>query len=239
MRALVVRTVVGNRLGTGAQAHHRHDDRRLDRTLARRGVGDQLHFVVHHALRAGHRRALAHEPGKRDVDAAGVRFEPDQQGVEEARKRRQRQRLGELVDRRDQARHVRALAIRRQRDVGAANGDRRLRRIASVDEANRIAQISYADAVDRQAAARRGATGHRVSAVFRDDSLRWFRVERGAWRRSPSLSHSSDRAIAGTRNANVAASIGRRAEASDDRCGDALGVETAVRELAARGRPDR
>src|SRR6185437_630136 len=34
----------------------------------------------------------------------------------------------------------------------AANGDRRLRRVASVDEANRIAQISYADPVDRQLA---------------------------------------------------------------------------------------
>src|SRR4029079_1393666 len=150
MRALVVRAVVGNLLRARAQAHDRYDERRLDRALARRRVGSQLHLVVHHALRTGHRRALAPEPRKGDVDAAGVRFQPDQQGVEEVRKRRQRQRRGELVDRRDQSRHVRALAIRGQADIGAANGDRRLRRVASVDEANRIAQISYADAVDRQ-----------------------------------------------------------------------------------------
>src|SRR6185369_17344625 len=95
--------------------------------------------------------------------------------------------------------------------------------------ANRIAQISYADAIDRQLP----RVGMRLDIR---DQRRFGAIHcsgsRGTRRvtTSPSLSHSrpDDRRL---RNVNVLALAGRLAETGRDRCSDALGVKTAVREL--------
>ena len=69
--------------------------------------------------------------------------------------RRDADRLGArhraLLEQRDQPRHVRALAIRRQRDEHAAVRDRRLDAVA-IGDRQRIAKPADADLVDRELA---------------------------------------------------------------------------------------
>ncbi len=70
MRALVVRAVIGDFLGAGAQAGDRHLHLLRERQRARLLRRVQGDFVIHQALHARHRRGLAGKVGELRGDGA-------------------------------------------------------------------------------------------------------------------------------------------------------------------------
>src|SRR5690606_1162436 len=75
MRALVVRAVVGNLLGTGAQAGHWHDDLELKPGAITATFADERHVVVHSALHARDGRLLGNEVGEVHLEVTLLRLE--------------------------------------------------------------------------------------------------------------------------------------------------------------------
>ena len=75
VRTLVVRAVIGNFLGTRAQAGDGHDDfHRKFIAPAFENFAGEGDFVIHQAAHARDWRSLAHEVGKSHFNVAGLRF---------------------------------------------------------------------------------------------------------------------------------------------------------------------
>ena len=166
VRALVVGAVVRDALGAGAEAGDRDDHGGAQPRRAAVPAAGQAHLVVEVALHAGDRRGLAHEEREGHLDAALV-------GAQAAG--HLPQQLGEIVHGQDlllavqhvhEARHVRALDVRRQVHGHGQLRHRRLGRAAAVREADRVQDVLDADLVDRDRA-RVGAALLVVQAVGR------------------------------------------------------------------------
>ena len=118
-------------------------------------LGGESHVVVEETRDTGHRRRLAHEERKGELDARARRVEANQQIVDDIAERRNskwwRADGSALLEQRNQSRHVRALAIVGEGDVDVAGRNRRVHDAVAIHERQWIAQPLDADLIDRDA----------------------------------------------------------------------------------------
>ena len=146
VRALVVRAVLGDFFGAGAEAGDRDGNFDADDAVFMAAVGDEGDFVVHQAFGFADRCLFFHEIGEGEEDAAfgGVQaFEHFTMQRGEAVQADGARFVQEV----DEARHVRAFLVVRQGNGHFGGGDGQLRAVRRGD-VQRHADVADADAGD-------------------------------------------------------------------------------------------
>src|SRR5688572_9977567 len=152
VRALVVRAVGGDLLRAGAQARHRDDDLHRERLPALLQLPVERHFVVHQALDARYRRRLLDEIRERHLDMPFLGFQLVRHLLQHRLEVLHRDLALVRLEDLDEARHVRALEVVRQRDVHVERRDRVLGASGALHDPHRVADRLDADLVDRELA---------------------------------------------------------------------------------------
>ena len=145
---LVVCSVVADRLAARAQARHGHTDAKHEVVALAVGLAVEPALVVHQRLRARRWCGALDEVREADFDARACGVEPGLEVVQERRHRSHRQLAAMLVQHLDEAAHVRAFEVMRQRHRHVERRDRRLSLRATVEDDDRRAQIADPDLVD-------------------------------------------------------------------------------------------